>query len=170
MKKRSEADERLVSRLVDDELSERERAEADERLRGDARLRDEVAAQREVHEWFTEVRRDPGDDQTPRGSRGFTDRVMSEARRLPPRHALLQELGVEGEVEARQRSELRTGRRLLIAAALVLCGSVLFAAQLIRRTDTRHLEAIDQRRIEEIDRRIEMEKRAHEPVVEPRNR
>lgn len=169
MKKRSEADERLVSRLVDDELNERERADAEERLRVDARLREAVVVQREVRDWFAEVGRDPR-DQAPHGSPGFVDRVMNEARRLPPREALLQELGVEGEVEARERVELRTARRLLVAAVLVLCGSLLFAAQLIRRADTRHLEAVDQRRIEEIDRRLELERRAHEPVVEPRHR
>ena len=169
MKKRSEEDERLVSRYVDGELSESARAEFEARMRADPLLREAVAAQRGVRDWFADVEHDPSGHDTPRASRDFADRVMSEARRLPPRQALLQELGVEGEVEARQRVELSTGRRLVIAAMLILSASLLFAAQLIRRTDARYLEAVDQRRIEEIDRRLELESRLREQA-EPRQR
>ena len=92
----------------------------------------------------------------------ITDRVLQEARRLPTRESLLHEADVPGEIERNERSAVRLTQVLMGAAAAILVTTVLFSSDLMRATDSRHLDAVDTKRIEEIDQEIAAEERRRE--------
>ena len=157
MKNLREDDRRLVSRFVDGELQGDAAVEFERRLLQEPALRDAVDEQRSMRQWMAKT---AGEPQAL--SAGFTDRVLQEARRLPTRESLLHEADVPGEIERNERSAVRLTQVLMGAAAAILVTTVLFSSDLMRATDSRHLDAVDTKRIEEIDQEITAEERRRE--------
>jgi len=166
VKRLKEADQRLVSRFVDGDLGAQAKLAFERRLLQEQTLRESVAEQRAVRDWFG--RSESGGDREVVSSCDIADRVLAEARRLPSREALAGEAGVLGELELGERAVLLTARWMMLAAAVVLGVSLLFAAELLHASDSRHLDASDTKRIERIDREIEAVAQSRE--VEPRRR
>ncbi len=168
MKQLSEADQRLLSRLVDGELAGEELTELERRLLREPRLREAVEGQRETREWFEKVRVQESRDGVTVPA-GFAARVVEQVRRLPDREELLAEVGELGERESEERTTLSLGRGILAAAALIFGVSLLFAGGLVRPADSDQLEAADDQVIERIDAEMRaLEEAEPERAVERR--
>jgi len=113
-----------VQRYVDGELSPGGCAAFEARLGEEPSLLAAVEAAREQRRLFQD---DPA-GQVPPKPLGIADTVMDQVRRLPRREELMQL--VEGEELADVVAT--TGRRWLIAAAVLLVAAVLFGARLIQ--------------------------------------
>ena len=160
MKTPGAADQALVSRFLDGQLNGPGLAEFERRLLSEPALRAGVEDQRQVQDWFGQIRAGERDEVA--ASRpDLVEQVLREARRLPAREALEGEAAVPGETQLRERAAMRTGRVLVSAAALIMGLSLLVAAGLLQPSDSGRLDATEQR-VDEIDRAMDEDARRQE--------
>lgn len=136
-------DEIRIARYVDGEMSSADRAEFSARLSKDAAL---LAALHTAEE-ASRVLHDARPESVPAPAT-FPCAVLDAIRCLPSRHELVKITTTEAENEERIVAVIAHGRRLLVAAVVVLSLSSLFCFNLLRsESGTLSAKAVDDEKL-----------------------